>query len=217
MAAVRRGLALLCAAFVTPALAQTAKPGAAAPPPPEPPPVMRPAWAVTNRYDPHFQKYAKRFFGPGFDWRLFKAQSMAESNLNPDARSWVGARGLMQLMPRTQQEVRSKNPELQLVKHDELNIAAGIAYDRQLWLLWEDGLHEDHMREFMLGSYNAGRSTLLRAQDVAENAALDRRVWPSIKLVAPKVPRWRSVETLNYVDRIFLNLSRMDRNGQVIR
>lgn len=173
---------------------------------------------VPDRYDEAFQKYAKRFFGPGFDWRLFKAQGMAESNLNPNARSWVGARGLMQLMPRTQREVISKNPELKKIAASvELNIAAGIAYDRQMWLLWMEESDDEHLREFMLGSYNAGRGTILRAQDVAEEEALDHRMWPSIKTVAPKVPRWRSDETLTYVDRIFLNLIRMDRNGKVIR
>lgn len=173
---------------------------------------------VTDRYDETFQKYAKRYFGPGFDWRLFKAQSMAESNLNPNAKSRVGARGLMQLMPRTQREVRSKNPDLKRVTGDlELNIAAGIAYDRQMWQRWIDESDEEHRREFMLGSYNAGRGTILRAQDVAEQDALDHRMWPSIKTVAPKVPRWRSDETLTYVDRIFLNLMRMDQNGRVIR
>lgn len=173
---------------------------------------------VTDRYDETFQKYAKRYFGPGFDWRLFKAQSMAESNLNPDAKSRVGARGLMQLMPRSQREVLSKNPELKNIKANiELNIAAGIAYDRQMWRLWIDESDDDHRREFMLGSYNAGRGTILRAQDVAEKDALNHRMWPSIKTVAPKVPRWRSDETLTYVDRIFLNLMRMDPNGRVIR
>ncbi len=59
------------------------------------------AQALTDRYDPTFRKYSKRFFGVGFDWRLFKAQGMTESNLNPAATSWVGARGVMQLMPTT--------------------------------------------------------------------------------------------------------------------
>jgi membrane-bound lytic murein transglycosylase F len=199
---MRRGLRLMAVAAV---LLAVAMPAAA-------------QTTVTDRYDEAFQKYAKRFFGPGFDWRLFKAQGMAESNLNPEARSWVGARGLMQLMPRTQREVLSRNPELKKVLASaELNIAAGIAYDRQMWLLWMEESDQDHRREFMFGSYNAGRGTILRAQDVAEAEALDHRMWPSIKTVAPKVPRWRSDETLTYVDRIFLNLARMDRNGKVIR
>jgi membrane-bound lytic murein transglycosylase MltF len=189
----------------------------ATPPLVPPAATLQPGSGMTDRFDEHFQKYAKRFFGPGFDWRLFKAQGMAESNLNPTARSGAGARGLMQLMPRTHQEVRSKNPELRLVNDLELNIAAGIAYDRQLWLLWDGSLHAGHMREFMLASYNAGRSTLLRAQEVAISEALDARIWPSIRQVAPKVPRWRSDETLSYVDRIFLNLGRMDRHGQVVK
>src|SRR5262245_26480686 len=207
MRVARLGLVVLCASLHPPVLAQARKPPSDPVLPPPPPPVLlASSTLVTPRYDAHFQKYTKRFFGPGYDWRLFKAQSMAESNLNANARSWVGARGLMQIMPRTLEEIRTKNPELRPVKHDELNIAAGIAYDRQLWELWNGNLDDAHMREFMLGSYNAGRGTLLRAQDIAESASLDGRVWPSIKLIAPKVPRWRSDETLTYVDRIFLNL-----------
>ncbi len=38
-----------------------------------------------KRYDPYFSKYTKRYFGPAFDWTRFKAQAIAESNLNPDA------------------------------------------------------------------------------------------------------------------------------------
>ena len=28
----------------------------------------------SDRYDSYFKKYAKRYFGVGFDWKLFKAQ-----------------------------------------------------------------------------------------------------------------------------------------------
>ena len=67
----------------------------------------------------------------------------------------------------------------------------------------------------MLGSYNAGRSVLLRAQRAARERALDHRFWPSIQVVAPTVPRWRYSETLTYVDRIKANLARMDPKGKV--
>jgi membrane-bound lytic murein transglycosylase F len=170
----------------------------------------------SDRYDSYFKKYSKRFFGPAFDWRLFKAQGMAESNLNPRARSWVGARGVMQLMPTTQREVRSKNPELKVISGTtEMNIAAGIAYNRQIWQLWIPDSDSEHLREFMLGSYNAGRSTLLRAQRVAQETLLNHRVWPSIATVAPKVPRWRYEETISYVERVLTYLARMDHAGRV--
>ena len=43
--------------------------------------------AGPDRYDPTFRKYSKRFFGVGFDWRIFKAQGMTESRLDPDAKA----------------------------------------------------------------------------------------------------------------------------------
>jgi membrane-bound lytic murein transglycosylase F len=158
--------------------------------------------ADTSRYDDLFRKYSKRFFGPGFDWRVFKAQGLAESNLNPDARSWVGATGIMQLMPSTFAEVQSKNPELIDVNQPEWNIAAGIFYDRKLWKVWKEHDSIQHRLSFMLASYNAGRGTINRAKNRAVEEKLDGRTWPSIETVAPRVPRWRYDETLTYVKRI---------------
>jgi len=172
---------------------------------------------VTDRYDDTFRKYAKRYFGPGFDWRLFKAQSMTESNLNPDAISGVGARGIMQLMPSTYAEIRSKNPEIGEINDPEWNIAAGIYYNRQLWRQWAAGAVNTDREEFMFGSYNAGRGTILRAQKVAAGKSLDERVWPSIQDVAPDVPKWRHEETLNYVQRIQFSIERMDDKGRVVK
>jgi membrane-bound lytic murein transglycosylase F len=171
---------------------------------------------VTDRYDDTFRKYSKRFFGPGFDWRIFKAQGMAESNLDPNAKSWVGARGIMQLMASTYKEVRSKNPELGEINDPEWNIAAGISYNRRLWTLWKNDTDAGHLNEFMFGSYNAGRSVLLRAQRAARDRSLDQRFWPSIQTVAPSIPRWRYTETLTYVERIKVNLASMDDKGKVL-
>lgn len=155
-----------------------------------------------DRYDPLFRKYSKRYFGVAYDWRVFKAQAMAESNLSPDARSGVGARGLMQLMPATFREIQSKNPELQSIDHPEWNIAAGICYDRTLWRLWNDPATPEDRRAFMFGSYNAGRGTLLRAQDTARQKSLDPCTWKSIEEVAPAVRGWRHRETLEYIRKI---------------
>ena len=170
-----------------------------------------------DRYDNTFRKAAKRSFGPAFDWRFFKAQGMAESNLDPLARSRVGARGLMQLMPSTYREITSENADLDLIDDPELNIEAGIAYDRRLWLRWEnDSIAEDRL-QFMFASYNAGRATLLSAQRRARQRQLDARQWRNIEKIAPSVPRWRHVETLDYVRKIDVNITRLDDRGRVIK
>jgi membrane-bound lytic murein transglycosylase MltF len=173
--------------------------------------------AVTDRFDDTFRKYSQRFFGPGFDWRIFKAQAMAESNISMTARSWVGARGIMQLMPATFREIHSKNPDMVSMDKPEWNIAAGIFYDRQLWNQWEVQAGEGDRLRFMFGSYNAGRGTLLRAQRLALGMTLDPAIWPSIETVAPQVPRWRHTETLEYVVKINGNIGRMDEDGRVGR
>jgi membrane-bound lytic murein transglycosylase MltF len=162
--------------------------------------------SVTGQYDDTFRKYSKRFFGPGFQWRLFKAQAMAESRLDPKAASGVGARGLMQLMPMTFREVASRNPEFRSIDDPSWNIAAGICYDSRLWGLWTSPLEHQERVRFMLGSYNAGRGTLLRARALAERRRLDISQWSSLRSVAPEVPRWRHLETFGYVDRIETNL-----------
>ncbi|MEO7995165.1 MAG: transglycosylase SLT domain-containing protein [bacterium] len=171
----------------------------------------------SERYDQTFRKYTKRYFGVGFDWRLFKAQGLTESNLNPSATSWVGAKGIMQLMPSTFLEIQTKNPDWTSIDDVEWNIAAGIAYNRRLWRLWKDSVGTEDHRYFMFGSYNAGRIPILRAQGVARQKLLDPRYWASIEVVAPEVRGWRQAETINYVRRIRENLARLDDKGRVIR
>ncbi|MEO8635070.1 MAG: transglycosylase SLT domain-containing protein [Gemmatimonadales bacterium] len=177
-----------------------------------------PLWsqANTSRFDDTFQKYSKRYFGVGYDWRTFKAQAITESNLDPNARSWVGARGIMQLMPSTFAEIQTKNSAFQSVDDQEWNIAAGIYYDRRLWRLWRDSVDQTDHDRFMFASYNAGRVPLLRAQTLARLRALDPRLWGSVAAVASEVPRWRHAETLTYVQRIGANLQRMDPRGRVL-
>jgi membrane-bound lytic murein transglycosylase F len=158
---------------------------------------------ATGRFDDTFRKYSKRYFGPAFDWKVFKAQAMAESNLNPQARSSVGARGLMQLMPSTYQMIQSQQPELGEIDDPEWNIAAGISYDRYLWQLWSrKEVVEPERGYFMFGSYNAGQGTITRATNVAREQNLDHARWSSIEVIAPNVKRWRYVETLGYVRKI---------------
>jgi soluble lytic murein transglycosylase-like protein len=64
---------------------------------------------------------------------------------SPDDRRELGTRGIMQLMPSTFSEIRSKHPEITgRWDRPEWNIAAGIAYSRQLWDAWANDAVIEH-------------------------------------------------------------------------
>ena len=192
---------LLTAVFLIPFLLQAA----------EMPEVSDRHW--TKKYDQYFRKYSKRFFGPAIDWNWFKAQGIAESGLRRNARSWVNAKGIMQLMPRTFAELKKKNPELKNVLEPRWNIAAGIYYDSTMFMKWqEDRPFLDRMR-FMFGSYNAGFRTILRAQKLSRKHGFNGTDWESIKSVAPRVSKWREKETLGYVRKIEILMGEPEESG----
>jgi membrane-bound lytic murein transglycosylase MltF len=165
--------------------------------------------APSTRYDDYFRKYSKRYFGPGFAWRVFKAQAMAESGLDSTARSSAGARGVMQLMPATFALISAHRSEFKSPEDAQSNIAAGIAHDADMWHLFgRIILHPEHYR-FMMAAYNAGEGTIQRAQMVARAAHVDETSWFGVASVAQQVPRWRYHETLGYVSRIAIYYRRL--------
>lgn len=165
-----------------------------------------------SRYDDIFKKYSKRYFGAPFDWRFFKAQGLAESQLNASARSFVGARGIMQLMPSTFALIASKRPEFRSIDDPEFNIAAGIMHDRWLWSVWQKRVPDDERHRFMFGSYNAGEGPILRACMAARSDHLSEAQWASIERVAPKIDRWRWRETIGYVRKIDGNYAKLKKS-----
>ena len=180
-------------------------------------PIAAQAKRDVDRYDQTFRKYSKRYFGIGYDWRVFKAQAMAESEMNPNAQSWVGARGLMQLMPSTYKLIASRSAGWGSIDDPEWNIAAGILHDRYLWRRWERDSIQTDRREFMFASYNAGEGTIMNAQRACVARSLDHRTWQSVETVAPDVPRWRYRETLGYVRKIRSGIESLDDKGKVKR
>ena len=164
-----------------------------------------------SRYDEHFKKYSKRYFGAPFDWRLFKAQGMAESELNANAKSYVGARGIMQLMPATFALIAAKRSDFRSITDPEHNIAAGIMHDRWLWTVWSKRVPDDERHRFMFASYNAGEGAIQRACIAARTSNLSEAQWTSIEQVAPKIERWRYRETLGYVRKIDANYSKLKK------
>ncbi len=157
------------------------------------------------KYDQYFSKYSKRYFGPGFDWRYFKAQAVAESRLKAGARSKVGAVGVMQIMPATFKEIIKKNPSIKGTrKQPRWNIAAGIYYDRIIWKGWKAERPFKDRISFMLGSYNAGKRNIIKAQKIAQEKGFNPNLWVSIEPALPGVTGRRSKETIGYVKKIHM-------------
>jgi len=151
----------------------------------------------TDEYDHLFRKYTKHYFGAHFDWHWFKAQGIAESGLKADALSPVGARGIMQILPATYQEIRERNRFMADIDEPRWNIAAGIFYDRQLYRKWKKkrDIHTEERLNFAFGSYNAGYGNILKAHKRARQRNPVVKRWEQVAAHAPR-------ETRHYVKRI---------------
>lgn len=156
----------------------------------------------TNKYDRYFSKYTKRYFGAGFDWKWFKAQAIAESNLKENAKSWVHAKGIMQIMPKTFNEIKKENPSFIDIDEPRWNIAAGIYYDKRLYKKWKSPRPFRDRMNFTFASYNAGFNTILKAQRECKKIGLNENFWYNVKSVAQKVKGWRYQETTGYINKI---------------
>lgn len=124
-----------------------------------------------SHYDHLFKKYAKEI---DWDWRLLASLAYTESNFDTTAVSWAGARGLMQLMPRTARamgvpEGKEQNPEE--------SIKAAVKYieatDRNLQVIAD----KQERIYFILGSYNAGLGHINDAIALAEKYGKKKTVW----------------------------------------
>jgi len=156
-----------------------------------------------RQYDIYFHKYSKRYFGPAFDWIHMKSQAIAESNLNDNAKSAVGAKGLMQVMPKTYEEIVRHNKEIKgSVYQPEWNIAAGIWYDRDIWKQWSPKKTFQDSLDFMFSSYNAGRGHIINAQRKCNGDNYDPNSWACIEANLVQITGRHSKETLGYVKRI---------------
>ena len=150
----------------------------------------------SERYDSLFQVYAewdrdktgawvKRPIP--LDWTLLKAQAVAESDLDPDAFSPVGAQGLTQFMRATwdeweKRQFTSAPPRPQTISPSDPEDAIWAQADMMAWLL----SHWKGDRRKALASYNWGIGNVTRA------IQRDGYGW------TVGLPR----ETADYIDRI---------------
>ncbi len=101
----------------------------------------------------------------GWDWRLLAAIIHQESKFNPNAKSWMGASGLMQLMPETAQGLGVSIGE---INNPRKNITAGVKHLKYLDGIWQKTIKDDEERvKFVLASYNAGQGHVIDAMTLA--------------------------------------------------
>lgn len=122
-----------------------------------------------SEWDELTARYAEQY---GFDWRLILSQMYQESRFDPEAESWVGAQGLMQVMPRTAEEIG-----LQPVTEPEIGIHAGVKYMDWLRERFPDHLPVDERTWFSLAAYNAGVGHVRDARRLAAMQGLDPDSW----------------------------------------
>lgn len=133
------------------------------------------------------------------------AQLQQESAYNPDAVSWVGARGLAQMMPTTAAGLARQYPEL----------APAREFDPRWALLAQSVLMRDLYRASLpaasycqayamaTASYNQGPGWTKRQRAAARDPD---RYFDSAELVNPGKSPANYRETFNYVRRILLTL-----------
>ena len=142
-----------------------------------------------------FEKYGAKY---GFDPLLLAAQGYQESTLDQNAKSHVGAIGIMQIMPATGADLKVGD-----IKVAENNIHGGAKYMDQLMTRYfpDAKFTEANRSLFAFAAYNAGPGNIARMRKEAEKRGLDPDKWfNNVEIVtAEKI----GLETTTYVRNIF--------------
>ncbi|MBL8020352.1 MAG: transporter substrate-binding domain-containing protein [Leptospirales bacterium] len=121
-------------------------------------------------FDAVFKKASQQY---KLDWTLLAAVAYQESRFDPNARSWSGAQGVMQLMQPTAVEFGAPNA----FKPDD-NIMAGSKYLVYLDERWKKDITDpDERLRFVLASYNAGMAHVDDARRLASKYGKDQNKW----------------------------------------
>lgn len=124
-----------------------------------------------SEYDDIIRIYAKEI---GWDWRLLAAMIYQESKFDPEARSWAGACGLMQLIPSTAKKFGIDSCQATPIE----SINAGTKYLIELDNYWKKLIPNPSERiQFTLASYNAGLGHVIDARNLARKYGRPAELW----------------------------------------
>ena len=123
-------------------------------------------------YDDLIKKYAKTI---NLDWRLLASQIYQESKFNPNAKSWTGASGLLQLLPQT---AMAYNVDSTMLNNPEANLMAGTSYLKWLDGVWTQSITDSLERhKFVLASFNVGLGHVIDARNLTDKYGKDPTLW----------------------------------------
>ena len=172
-----------------------------------------------SEFDALIKQYAGEL---NWDWRLLASQAYQESRFRPAARSWAGATGLLQLMPKTAKEFGVTNA---LDPAD--NVSGAVKFLKWLQRYWERRIpDEDERLKFVLASYNTGAGHVEDAQRLTEKYGGNPQKWDDVSywLLQKSTQQYssdpvvkfgfcRGLEPVNYVTNI---LERFDHYKQFV-
>jgi membrane-bound lytic murein transglycosylase MltF len=142
-----------------------------------------------------FRKYGDEY---SFDYLLMAAQGYQESGLNQDAKSPVGAIGVMQLMPKT-----GAAQNVGDIHKVDANIHAGVKYMRFMRDQYFQGQPMDDLNKglFTFAAYNAGAGKIDQLRREAAGRGLNPNVWFGNveRIASERIGR----ETVTYVSNIY--------------
>jgi len=172
-------------------------------------PMLNRAGGVISHYDGYFQRYAATI---RWDWRLLAAQCYQESTFDPQARSWAGACGLMQIMPGTADHLGLARAN---IFNPEQNIAAAVKYLGELEHNFSDIREHSERTKFVLAAYNGGHFHIRDAMALAQKNGHDPHHWREVEpyVLGLSQPQYyndpvvrngymRGSETVDYVRKI---------------
>ncbi len=142
-----------------------------------------------------FRKYGEKY---SIDYLLMMAQGYQESQLDQNAKSPVGAIGVMQVMPATGQEMGVGD-----ITEIEPNIHAGVKYIRFMIDRYyaNEPMDMETKGLFAFASYNAGPGRIGQLRKRAAERGLDPNKWfNNVEIVAAEAV---GRETVQYVANIY--------------
>jgi membrane-bound lytic murein transglycosylase MltF len=152
-------------------------------------------WKRFNETLALFEKYGTEY---GFDPLMLAAQGYQESTLDQNAKSHVGAIGVMQIMPATGAQLGVGD-----IKLIEPNIHGGAKYMNQLMAKYfpDAKFSEANRPLFAFASYNCGPGNISKMRKEAAKRGLDPDKWfNNVEIVtAEKI----GIETTTYVRNIY--------------